>query len=113
MLTSKRVLATIPCSWGDNSGDACCEARYTVLRPRTGKRLRHDDLCCDPGRLHCKHASVIGVLKPSYPAEEFISFLNAIDKAASVDLDVRLILCNYGTCKTEAVRPWFGGRPPY
>mgnify|MGYP000919653677 CR=1 FL=1 len=56
---------------------------------------------------------VIGALKPRHRAEEFISFLNAIDKAVPADLDVHLIMDNYGTHKTEAVRTWFGKRPRY
>ncbi len=56
---------------------------------------------------------VIGALKPRHRAEEFISFLNGIDKAVPADLDVHLIMDNYGTHKTEAVRTWFGKRPRY
>lgn len=56
---------------------------------------------------------VIGALKPRHRAAEFISFLNAIDNAVPPDLDIHLIMDNYGTHKTEAVRAWFGKRPRY
>jgi transposase len=56
---------------------------------------------------------VIGALKPRHRAEEFISFLNAIDKDVPADLDVHLIMDNYGTHKTEAVRAWFGKHPRF
>lgn len=56
---------------------------------------------------------VIGALKKRHRAEEFISFLNAIDAQVPADQDIHLIMDNYGTHKTEAVRIWFGKHPRY
>lgn len=54
------------------------------------------------GRLHRRHRSA-----------EFLSFLNAIERSVPKHLDVHLVLDNYGTHKTEAVRTWFAQRPRY
>lgn len=56
---------------------------------------------------------VIGALKQRHRAQDFISFLNAIDKEVPAELDVHLIMDNYATHKTEAVRIWFGKHPRY
>lgn len=44
---------------------------------------------------------------------EFRKFLNRIDAAVPTDLDVHLILDNYGTHKTPAVRHWLARRPRF
>jgi transposase len=44
---------------------------------------------------------------------EFIKFLDQIDAAVPPDLDVHLILDNYGTHKTAAVHRWLAKRPRY
>jgi transposase len=56
---------------------------------------------------------VIGRLKRRHRSAEFIEFLNAIDREVPKHLDVHLVLDNYGTHKTEAVRAWFAQRPRY
>ena len=56
---------------------------------------------------------VIGRLKRRHRSAEFLEFLNAIDRDAPKDLDIHLILDNYGTHKTDAVRSWFAQRPRY
>jgi transposase len=54
------------------------------------------------GRLHRRHRSA-----------EFLAFLRAIDSQVPKELDVHLVLDNYGTHKTEAVRAWFAAHPRY
>lgn len=56
---------------------------------------------------------VIGRLKRRHRSEEFLEFLNAIDRTVSSDLDVHLILDNYGTHKTDKVKAWLAKRPRY
>ncbi|PSQ92676.1 MAG: IS630 family transposase [Proteobacteria bacterium SW_6_67_9] len=56
---------------------------------------------------------VIGQLKRRHRAKEFLAFLNEIDRQVPQDLDVHLIMDNYGTHKTEKVRAWFAARPRY
>ena len=83
---------------------------YTATRTHDYKRNGTTSLFA---ALDVATGKVIGALKPRHRAEEFISFLNAIDKAVPADLDVHLIMDNYGTHKTEAVRNWFTKRPRY
>ena len=54
------------------------------------------------GELHRRHRSV-----------EFRQFLDTIDDAVAGDLDVHLILDNYGTHKTASVRRWLAKRPRF
>ena len=56
---------------------------------------------------------IIGQLKRRHRSAEFLQFLNAIDTSVGADLDVHLIMDNYGTHKTEKVRAWFAARPRY
>lgn len=56
---------------------------------------------------------VIGKLKRRHRASEFISFLRHIDSVAPKDLDVHLILDNYGTHKTAKVKQWLMRHPRF
>lgn len=56
---------------------------------------------------------VIGRLHRRHRAKEFLAFLNTIDKEVPRELDVHIIMDNYGTHKTERVRSWFAARPRY
>lgn len=56
---------------------------------------------------------VIGRLKRRHRSAEFLEFLNAIDREVPKALDVHLVLDNYATHKTDAVRAWFAERPRY
>lgn len=57
--------------------------------------------------------SVIGSCRPRHRSVEFIKFLDQIDAAVPPDLDIHLILDNYGTHKTAAVHRWLAKRPRY
>ncbi|MFO7528724.1 MAG: IS630 family transposase [Marinobacter sp.] len=56
---------------------------------------------------------VIGRLHRRHRAKEFLAFLNEIDREVPEDLDIHLVMDNYGTHKTEKVRAWFAARPRY
>jgi transposase len=56
---------------------------------------------------------VIGSCQQQHRSVEFIKFLNQIDAAVPVDLDVHLILDNYATHKTPSVHRWLAKRPRY
>lgn len=56
---------------------------------------------------------VIGRLHRQHRAKEFLKFLNAIDKEVPKNLDIHIIMDNYGTHKTDKVRGWFAARPRY
>ena len=56
---------------------------------------------------------VIGQLKRRHRSAEFLQFLNAIDASVPADMEVHLIMDNYGTHKTDAVRAWLVNHPRY
>lgn len=56
---------------------------------------------------------VIGDCMDRHRSKEFIKFLNKIDTSIPNDLDVHLILDNYSTHKTPAVKRWLNSHPRY
>jgi transposase len=54
---------------------------------------------------------VIGSCRQRHRSVEFVKFLDQIEAAVPPDLDVHVILDNYGTHKTEAVHRWLAKRP--
>lgn len=56
---------------------------------------------------------VIGQCKARHRHQEFLSFLNHLDRNIPVDLDVHLIVDNYSTHKHAKVRAWLAKRPRY
>lgn len=54
---------------------------------------------------------VLAECKPRHRHQEFLSFLRAIEKAVPSDLDVHLIVDNYGTHKHAKVKAWLATRP--
>jgi transposase len=63
--------------------------------------------------LDVKTGTVIGELHRRHRSVEFRKFLDTIDAAVPGDLDVHLILDNYGTHKTAAIRRWLAKRPRF
>ena len=66
---------------------------FAALETKTGKVI---------GRCHRRHRSV-----------EFRKFLDTIESSVPSDLDVHLIVDNYGTHKTALIRRWFAKRPRF
>jgi transposase len=56
---------------------------------------------------------VIGKLKRRHRTTEFISFLRHVDAQVPNDLDIHLILDNYGTHKTAKVKSWLLRHPRF
>jgi transposase len=56
---------------------------------------------------------VIGELHRRHRAKEFLKFLATIERNVPAGLDVHLIMDNYGTHKTPAVRAWFARHPRF
>lgn len=54
------------------------------------------------GEMHRRHRSV-----------EFRKFLDTIEARVPDDLDVHLVMDNYGTHKTALIRRWFAKRPRF
>jgi transposase len=56
---------------------------------------------------------VIGELHRRHRAKEFLQFLRTVDDNVPSKLDVHLVMDNYGTHKTPAVRRWFARHPRF
>jgi transposase len=63
--------------------------------------------------LDTKTGTVIGQLHRRHRSIEFRKFLDTIDAEVPADLDVHLILDNYGTHKTTLIRRWLTRRPRF
>ena len=63
--------------------------------------------------LDLTHGKLIGQCKARHRHQEFISFLNHVDENVPADLDIHLILDNYGTHKHAKVRAWLARHPRY
>ena len=63
--------------------------------------------------LDVKTGTVIGECHRRHRSVEFRKFLDSIDQSVPKALDVHLILDNYGTHKTAAIRAWLAKRPRY
>ena len=63
--------------------------------------------------LDTKAGKVIGEFHQRHRAIEFRKFLNTIDAAVPVDLDVHLVMDNYSTHKTPAIRRWLVQHPRF
>jgi len=56
---------------------------------------------------------VITQCKPRHRHQEFLQFLRYVDANVPPDLDIHIVLDNYGTHKHVKVRQWFAERPRY
>jgi transposase len=63
--------------------------------------------------LNMLDGSVIGECMSKHRSKEFIKFLNIIDKSTPAELDLHLILDNYGTHKTPKVKNWLKKHPRF
>src|SRR6266436_284347 len=63
--------------------------------------------------LDLKTSRVIGQLHRRHRSVEFRRFLDTIEAQVPADLDVHLILDNYGTHKTALIRNWLAKRPRF
>ena len=63
--------------------------------------------------LELKTSRVIGQMHRRHRSHEFRRFLDTIEANVPADLDVHIILDNYGTHKTASIRKWFAKRPRF
>jgi transposase len=63
--------------------------------------------------LDLKTGRVIGQLHRRHRSQEFRGFLDAIQANVPADLDVHIVLDNYGTHQTALIRKWFAQRPRF
>ncbi len=87
------------------------------LRPGQVERRTHDykrhGTTSLFAALDLKTGRVIGQLHRRHRSQEFRRFLDTIESNVPADLDIHIILDNYGTHKTEIIRKWFAKRPRF
>lgn len=87
------------------------------MRPGQAERRTHDyqrhGTTSLFAALDAKSGNVIGQTHRRHRSIEFRKFLDRIDASLPPDLEVHIILDNYGTHKTPLIRAWFAKRPRY
>ena len=87
------------------------------MRPGQAERRSHDykrhGTTSLFAALDVRTGEVIGQCQPRHRSIEFRKFLDTIDATVPGDLDVHLVLDNYGTHKTATIRRWLAKRPRY
>jgi transposase len=63
--------------------------------------------------LELKTSRVIGQLQRRHRSQEFHRFLDIIEANVPAELDLPIVLDNYGTHKTAIIRKWFAKRPRF
>jgi transposase len=63
--------------------------------------------------LNVLEGTVIGECQSRHRHQEFLRFLDRIDESVATDLEVHLVLDNYGTHKHPEVKKWLAARPRY
>ena len=87
------------------------------MRPGQVERRTHDYVRHGTtslfAALDAQSGKIIGQLHRRHRALEFRKFLDTIDAAVPAELDVHLILDNYGTHKTPRIHRWLARRPRF
>ena len=87
------------------------------MQPGMPERRTHDYLRAGVtslfAALDVATGTVIGSIHRRHRAQEFLRFLRTIDANVPADLDVHLILDNYATHKTPAVKRWLLRNPRF
>jgi putative transposase len=63
--------------------------------------------------LNIASGKVLNQCKPRHRHQEFLQFLNHVDKNVPKDLDIHLVVDNYCTHKHQKVKRWLARRPRY
>jgi transposase len=87
------------------------------MRPGQVERRTHDYVRHGTtslfAALDAKSGKIIGQLHRRHRAREFRQFLDTIDAAVPAELDLHLILDNYGTHKTPMIHRWLARHPRF
>jgi transposase len=87
------------------------------LRPGLPERQTHDyerhGTTTLFAALNVLEGTVIGQCHPRHRHQEFLAFMTKIDESLKPNLEVHLVLDNYGTHKHPDVQHWFAARPRY
>jgi transposase len=95
---------------GAGSVSAAASHAPGQIERRTHDYTRHGTLTLFAA-LDAATGKVIGRCYPRHRGREFLSFLREIERNVPPELEVRLIMDNYATDKTPAIRKWLGARP--
>src|SRR5713226_7832897 len=63
--------------------------------------------------LDTRTGQIIGQTQRRHRSKEFRNFLDTIERNVPAELEVHLVLDNYGTHKTELIRNWLAKRPRF
>ena len=83
-----------------------------VAERRTHDYMRHGTTTLFAA-LDIATGEVIGELHRRHRSSEFLQFLKTIEANVPPDLDVHLVMDNYGTHKTTAIKSWFARHPRF
>lgn len=87
------------------------------LRPGLPERQTHDYTRHGTttlfAALNVLEGTVIGQCQPRHRHQEFLRFLDRIDRSVEADTDIHLVMDNYGTHKHPEVKKWFASHPRY
>jgi transposase len=87
------------------------------LRPGQVERRTHDykrhGTTSLFAALELKTSRVIGQMHRRHRSQEFRKFLSTIEANVPAELDVHIVMDNYGTHKTAIIRNWFAKRPRF
>ncbi len=85
------------------------------MRPGQAERHTHDYTRHGTtslfAALDVKAGTVIGKCMPRHRTQEFRKFLDEVERNVPADLDIHVVMDNYGTHKTKLIRNWFVKRP--
>ncbi|MFZ5508432.1 MAG: IS630 family transposase, partial [Pseudomonadota bacterium] len=83
-----------------------------ICERRTHDYMRHGTTTLFAA-LDIATGDVIGELHRRHRSTEFLKFLRTIEASVPADLDVHLVMDNYGTHKTPKVKDWFARHPRF
>jgi transposase len=87
------------------------------MRPGQAERRTHDYYRHGTtslfAALDLATGAVIGQCQPRHRQQEFVRFLDRIERTVPADLEVHLVLDNYATHKAPKAAAWFQKRPRY
>ena len=81
------------------------------MRPGQAERRSHDYKRHGTTSLFAALDIATGKCFPRHRAREFRKFLDLVEANVPADLDIHIVMDNYGTHKTKAIRDWFAKRP--
>lgn len=85
------------------------------MRPGQAERRTHDykrhGTTSLFAALDVKAGTIVGKCMPRHRSAEFRKFLDEVERNVPADMDIHIVMDNYGTHKTQLIRDWFAKRP--